>query len=594
MGVQVLTGVVLVLVTWAVALACITGAGLLAGLASDRGARIEGVLRAALWWGAGIVALAILSASLATPLRSPTAAVATTVLVVLLAAIGIPLARRRARALPTRWRRPTRSTGVVLAVLAFATAYMALKALGPVTNYDSGLYHLGAVAYAGDYSAVPGLANLYFPLGYNNSLFPAAALLGNGPWDASGFRLVNGLLMLLVSVDLAIRLLARRWSWGTFVLLVGIGTVYVPLVAIADFWVTSPTSDSAVLLLTLVATAYLADFLGSRRDHSLNAAVTGVAVLLAVSMRPTMAFYALTAGAVVVAASVRRRTGEGAVAASAWLMLGAFAAAVAGLQAARDYVLSGWLLYPLSLRAFDVPWQAVDPTLVREATLSAARDPSRADHGIVAHSWAWIPSWVHRALTQWETYFILLGLLAAVVALLVAHRSGARLHLGRVLACIAPSAVASLAWFTLTPPSYRFGWGPLFTLFVVPLSAALHVLSERPPDGSGRWSARVDRRLVLVSCALVLLVVTGYSAAFRNQVGQITEERSFAIGPVAVAYAVAPVPTPPTEAVTSSRGLTTLRSVEGDQCWDVFPLCTPMPEPGLGLRGDTLQDGFIH
>jgi hypothetical protein len=594
MTVQVLTGVLLVLATWTVAAAAIVGTGLLPALASDRKAGIDAVLRASLWWGTGILALAILAASLVTPMRSVGAAVTVAVVVVLLAAGGVPLAVRRARRVPSRWRRPTRSITAVLAVLAFASAYLAVKALGPVTNYDSGLYHLGAVAYAGDYSAVPGLANLYFPLGYNNSLFPAAAFLGNGPWDGAGFRLLNGLLVLLVSLDLALRLLARRWTWGTFVLLVGIGTVYVPLVAIADFWVTSPTSDSAVLLLTLVATAYLADVLGARRGHSLNAAVTGVAVLLAVSMRPTMAAFAATALVVVIGASIVRRRTERGVSGLAWLLLGAFAVVVAALQTARDYVLSGWLLYPVSLHAFDVPWRAVDPIVVREATLSAARDPSRPDHGIVAHSWAWIPSWVHRSLTQWETYFLALGLLAAVVALLLAHRSGARLHVRRILACVAPSAVASVAWFTLSPPSYRFGWGPLFTLFIVPLAAALLALTEHSRQGAAGWPARVDRRAVLAIGAGVLLLVTGYSAALRSQAGQISETRSFALGPVSVAYAVAPIPTPPTEEVVSSRGFTTLRSSEGDQCWDVFPLCTPMPDPDLGPRGETLQDGFIH
>ena len=58
--------------------------------------------------------------------------------------------------------------------LAAAVVYLAVAALGPVTNYDSGLYHLGAIRYAADFATIPGLANLYFPFGYGNAEFPLA------------------------------------------------------------------------------------------------------------------------------------------------------------------------------------------------------------------------------------------------------------------------------------------------------------------------------------------------------------------------------------------------------------------------------------
>ena len=84
---------------------------------------------------------------------------------------------------------------ILLGSLAVAVMYLAAAALGPVTNYDSWLYHLGAIKYAGDFATIPGLSNLYFPFGYNTSLYPLGAFLGNGPWAGGGYRLANGLIV---------------------------------------------------------------------------------------------------------------------------------------------------------------------------------------------------------------------------------------------------------------------------------------------------------------------------------------------------------------------------------------------------------------
>ncbi len=153
---------------------------------------------------------------------------------------------------------------VVTTVLIIAAVFLAFAALGPVTNYDTGLYHLGAIKYASEYSTITGLANLYFPFGYNTSLYPFAAFLGNGPWGSEGFRLANGLIVAVLICDLVLRLFAsrgdlRRLSVGSWILFVAVLIALVPLVALSDYWVTSPSSDAPVMLLTFASCAYLAD-----------------------------------------------------------------------------------------------------------------------------------------------------------------------------------------------------------------------------------------------------------------------------------------------------------------------------------------------
>jgi hypothetical protein len=594
MTTRIVTGTVLVLVTWALAAAVILGVGIAPAVLSGTKHRFDMVARTALWWGLGLITAVVLLVGLFAPLRSPTSAVAVLGACAFMIFVGIAIARRTtSRSEPiVNWRAPSRSVWLVLGTLGAVTVYQAFKALGPVTNYDTGLYHLGAIKYAGDYSTIPGLANLYFPFGYNNSVFPLAAFLGNGPWDGVGYRLLNGLLMVLVMSDLAIRLMSRRYTWGTFLLLLGVASCFIPLVAIADFWIVSPTADSAILLLTLISTAYLADFLGGRPERSRNGSVVAVSSMLMVSMRPTMMIFGATAAVIILISLVRNRNRpENAITARAWVLLAGLGAGLGVAQAVRDYRLSGWLLYPLSIVPFDVPWLATNPVGPREATLAAARDPSAPDHYRVAHSWEWIPVWFGRLWSQWETYFLLLGLAAAIIALIVASRSGASLHLRRIGLCLAPSLVAVLAWFTVSPPSFRFIWGPLFTIALIPLSAAIEGLHRRARTAPVPWARTRD--VILTGCALMLIAVTGYSAVARNQVADISQERAWAIGPVSVPYAVAPLPVPPTQSTTTDGGLVILVPTPSDQCWDVYPLCAVNVERTLGLRGSGIQDGFV-
>jgi hypothetical protein len=582
-----MVGTILVLVTWLVSLIGLAALGLPLARLAGPGQPLGTVLRSSLWWGLLVAALLILVLNLVVPLRSPTAAWVMVGAVVVLGVLGVAGLRRDGRprglGLGGRWW-----VVLVLVAMALAIGYLAVSALGPVTNYDSGLYHLGAVRYAGEYATIPGLANVYFPFGYGNSVFPMAALLGNGPWDGEGFRLFNGLLIVLMAVDLALRLLARRHGVGTYVMLVGMLAAWVPLVALADYWVTSPTSDSAVLVLTVVACAYLSDAVAGGRSWLASGAVSFVVSLVLVSMRPLMGFFAATVLLVLVlrATTIRRRQGRGFAGDVVWAMLAVAALSVAVVQSVRDYLLSGWLQYPLAVLPFDVAWRAPNPSDATRATLGAARDPS----GLwsAAEGWGWVPSWIGRLPSQWETYAVLALLVAAVIGVVLARASTGRWLRGAVLLAMAPSAMTVVVWWLVTPPSFRFVWGPLFMLAGVPLGWALHAVatSSRRP-----WATRIDPALSVAATAVLVLLV-GYCAAFRLDVGAATLPRTMSLGPITLGYSVAPVPDVVTEPHPAQGGIVLLAPVGDDLCWDVWPLCVGSLPVSVSPRGPSIQDGF--
>ena len=582
------TGVLLALSTWVLALILISVTGLALGTvgASDR----LSALRRSMWWGFAIATGLVLAMSLVVPLGRSVTVLALIGAAILSAALAFAPFMR----LPWGLRQPRASEWLVFLTLIAALSYLALAALGPVTNYDSGLYHLGALRYQQEVGLVPGIANLYFPLGYGNSVIPWSAFLGSTPWDGNGFRLFNGLLLTFLAAETVIRLLQRRKSPGTYLLLFALIFVWVPMVALSDYWVTSPTSDSSVLILTTVAVAYLADGVHQSRVGRKPWPNFGVAVTVGwvlVSMRPTMVVFALAVFAIAMIVTVRHRANLSlrptrtlqnltAATVGVGLILGV-------IQVLRDRMLSGWLQYPLSIVAFDVPWLAPNPTEARTATLGAARDPENL--WVAAESWGWIPGWIARLPSQWEFWLALLLALASAALVYLAYRCDKGFPARSVALAAAPSVLAVLAWFVTSPPAFRFIWGPLFTLIALPGAFAACALAART-----RLARFPAQRTLSAAIAVPLLTVTAFSAATRFDFQEVTSPHTFVTGPISIPYTVAAIPEPEVAERALSSGLTVVVPVESDQCWGVYPLCTAQLPDSVALLDEEWQKGFRH
>jgi len=584
---QIAVGATAALVTWTVLIASLILVGLVPAVASRTRCSVK-TLRVSMWWGLLIMTISVLLVNLFVPLRSASAAVCLLAAASALSVAGLIAAFRKRLVSP--WptiRGSSCGTRVLVIAIVLGMTYMAVAALGPVTNYDTGLYHLGAVKYAGDFATIPGLANLMNPLGYNNSIFPLAAALGNGPWDGVGYRLVNGLFMAMLAADLVLRILERRASVGTYIMTFSVCASWIPLIALSDYWVTSPTSDSAVMILTLVATSYFADSLQRQNQSQADALVAVIVSVLIVSMRPTMAFFLGVVLIIILARAAKTRTVSSNVRWLPWFWGIGLSIAMFGVQAARDYRLSGWLEYPLSLYHFNVPWLAEDPLYVRMATLGAARDPQNL--WTAANGWSWVPAWLGYVMRQWETYFVT-GLVLVAVTLCVVARVRTHASAKRLLVALSPAVVSVVSWWCLSPPTYRFIWGALFSVSLIPMGWAAHSLAK---DG---WRIRNIRPLDFMCYAgsSVLIVLIAFCSITRLDVPSIREQRQIRLGPIELPYSITPIPRPPVTATAMATGLVVLVPTESDQCWDVYPLCASGMESSVGLIGEDIQEGFNH
>jgi len=572
------SGTGLVLATWIAAIALILALGTGPATAIAPGSNVITTVRRALWVGLAFLLILTMVINVSLPMASPWS------VLIVLAIAGVSLAagwilrsRRESIRRPRRVHWTHLSVAIVIA-LVVAQGYLALAALGPLTNYDSGLYHLGAIEYARQFPAIPGLANVHSPLGYSTAEFPLAAILGAGPWGPEGLRLTNGLLMATLSLDLALRAAERRRGPGLYVTAVGLVAAWVPLIALSDYWVTSPSQDTAAWILCIAAAAYLADAVGVRRGWAANAATASTAAISLSLIRPTLGAFAL--GVILVAAVLAFRRG--------WPKRPVAVVAIAGVAAAaataiRDAFLSGWLLFPASVFPLPVEWRAPDPTFLRLATLGYHRDPENLWSSL--DGWTWIPGWIQRLPQSWETYEFGLLAFAAALTVLAASR-WTNLRARGLLLAMAPSAAAVVVWFTLAPPSFRFAWGPIFTLAAVPLGWSLWRLSRLESTKT------FIPTLVGGGVAVPVLIVVSVSALTRFEYASVTQERTWSLG-VAIPYAVTPLPEVESEVITTIGGAKLFLPTTNEQCWGTFPLCTPTPLAGLTPRGSKLSDGFV-
>ncbi len=587
-----ITGIILVVLSWLVFLAVISLLGYPLAFFLNGGQRSTTTLRGSLWIGLLAAIITILILGIFFPLRSATALAIFAVLVVIAVSFTLLIYRKHPRSHSFSLEL-SKSYWLLTAALTLALVYLAVAALGPVTNYDSGLYHLGAIKYAGDYSTIPGLTNLFPPFGYNTSLYPIGAFLGNGPWSGNGFRLANGFLILLLVIDLALRLTkgkeqGSRLSTGTYFLLIATPLTLVPLVSLSDYWVTSPSSDAAVLVITLISVAYLLDTLTNKKMAVSNASVSFVAAVIAFSLRPTMVVFLIVLTLVLLYRIVR----VGSLRSVQLAIPAGLGIALLAAQSTRDYFLSGWLQYPLSLFSFNVPWLALDPVDNRAATLGNARNP--ADIWGSVDGFAWVGSYISRLPSQWETYFVL-GL-ALITIVLLGIIKLAKLHLPwrTIFLTEVPVIAALITWFFFSPPTFRFGWGPLFSLFFILIAFSLKSLYETavPSNNLGKLIS-LKKLLLVPALSFMLIAVVGFNIVFRFQADTVTQSSIWSLGPFAISYKLAPAIQVPTEEIMVESGLTLISPTQSDQCWDNYPLCTPAVLPTISLLDKNLQEGLL-
>jgi hypothetical protein len=553
-----------VAMTWAVAGALIFGVGILARRALFAILRIESpeyACAADLWTGLASLMALLVGWSLVAPIGGQV-----WVVPAVLGTAGLTIASRSLRWWETRGVRWPWIALIALVVLGIANASLAAP-----TAYDSGLYHLSVIEWASEGGAQPGLANLHIRLGASSAHLLMAASFDVGPWESAGDHLANGfvatLLLLHILATLLLRTSADR-PFSTTLALLSVPATVLVLGADASSRISSPSLDAPVFVLVLASGLSAAQAVERGLDprYALGA---GSALAVGLGTRPYLALGVISS-AVTFFFLARMASRSGLLA--ALVVLPSLVIGTGVL--ARQAMLTGYPLFPLSALPLPVEWKIPREAVgaYRAEVAHWAREPGSASPETTA-SWDWLGGWLDRTFAQVDVApaFAIVALVPFVWFAARNQRGERSERLRPAIVVLVPAAVSLIAWFWTAPdPRYALGWIWLAAMAAVALVA--------PPVPSTRDTALPLAAVLIALWAWATLSVSRSGDGFVRANGS---------GPLGAHLA----PVPETRRYTTASGLVVLTPVEGDLCW-ALPLCTPVPDHGLRLRGKDVSQGF--
>ncbi len=481
-------------------------------------------------------------------------------LVTVIAAVGWTVTRGETSAPTTVLERLL--LAIAIAIVAWWTARWSL---GPIRNYDTGLYHLPMVRWIQEYALVPGLANLHGRLGFNSSSYLYTALLDAVPLGVRGARHANGLLLAVLLAHSLFAAIAIAKSRS------GPRAADLFMLFLLGALLSQPTGNALSGMSNDFASIALALILARTFWEQIDAGnaqseLTGfVVILVAAAGIVVKQSLGILAATTVLASLLHAYWQRGRVPRSTIAGL-AVALFIGALWIGRGVVLTGYPLFPTMALPVDTDWQT-PPYVVLNTRYwieSWARAPGL--HWIdVLENTKWLGPWFSRVSLdlQTEAASTLAG--AALLAGIAVTWQRPPWNYGLFLL---PTLSALVAWF-VTAPDPRFATGQILTL------------------QSGLWSmalacacAKRPRPLAIAATAAAVLLVGAFAARHSH------------IAPPPVASWRQVIPRPEYVQRRARGGLQVFQPTSGDQCWDTPLPCTPYFRPDLATRRGDLQSGF--
>lgn len=589
-----LTSHAAIALTWAVLAVTLTGIGLLYRRRTTRSSLDALELLWAFWTGFALVLFFLQLWHLVRPVSAGA-------LAVVLALGGAGIARERRSIRSWMQGKPWAGAGLFLLLASVLVAWTANRSIGPVTNYDSGMYHIPVLAWSKAHAIVPGLANLHGRLAFNSSSLLFAAMLDHGPWSGRATHIANSLLVVMFGLQAAL-------AWGRLVggavrsqaADVFDAVLLLPVLAVlVGGEVSSIETDTPVALMALAVASRLHrsliaadDALDLRRSH-----FAGAALLLGATVCVKLSAVVLGGALFLTAVWVYREA-----LAQAWraTLVSVLAPVTMGLVwMARGVILSGYPVYPATALGVSVPWRVSHEQAIAEAAW-IRMSAHELNHNRIVAGFDWLVPWAKEIVTDVRFVFLVpVPFLATLAIGALAwwrwrHRSvhPTQSPLAPTWVLAIPALVGAAFWFVVAPHP-RFGMGPAW-LAAALASAAWFALGTASADVRQRQLRRMAG-LLAVACLVGLASIgffmkgtgTGRRAGDVRMVGSLF----FLPGPDHGLY---PAPTSTFVSYTTASGLGLIVPKDNNMCWQAPLLCTPHPAPNLRLRNPAdVGAGFV-
>lgn len=472
-------------------------------------------------------------------------------------------------------------------------------AIIPPNNYDAGLYHIQAIKWAEQYAVVPGLGNLHGRFAFNPSIFMLNAATSFRTIFDTGIYAINGVFL---GVFL-LWLLAQVYQTKNIIKALFYAILIFLCLSDYAMQISSPTPDIAatvlicfVLLRTWqrqidLETSNIAPFWGDYLPVIIIACYTITIKLNAAPLLLLIAYIAWLCRKTIWWRSVFIFFIIGCFITIPWLV--------------RNVILSGYLVYPISIDLFSPDWKIPMENVIDERNwiYSWARIPAQHWREVLAMPISqWLPIWFDSQKIQHKAVALLLVVLLPFSLLMIwifkTQKMG-QLPIAPLVQKLADNwfivwAIAysgCIYWFIMAP-SFRFCSAFIWLGSTMPLLLFQNI---RFP----RWLQRTCRYVILV----FFLATVGYF--YRNAAKQLLgyfvwgtgQERATAYAPSDYLWKPLPIE------VYSWKGEFAYQTYHIDsaiilvpqnenRCFDAGLPCTPLLNPTLTMRGNSLANGF--
>jgi hypothetical protein len=442
-------------------------------------------------------------------------------------------------------------------IIFIGLLFLANLSLAPISNYDSGLYHLGLVRFLSHDAIIPGLANLHSRFGLSSSTYSIAAFFEGGLWGSDGYRLGNGFVLLFLVFECSKRF--RRFKTHEIIpgdILIILSTPLILMLAIRDPWeyISSPGPDLSSAIVLIVAFAYSLDAFTSWTNTDIASAIAITS--LAATFRP-LNFIALIV--VILIAVFRfvkipesRNITRSASIPSAILLFS---------YMLHNFITTGYFIFPSSLAITHPKWQV--PTDVAQALVETISMWARGMRPLFSTGW-FMP-----LLNQSKQDFYPMALILLATFLLVGFKFLPTIslqHENKRVGILGSLTIGGtfLVWF-VGAPTPRFGFGVLYALAIFPL--ALLVAAQIGDSKNSSKHAVLGMFIILVAQCAWIPLQFGTSMAIPAQPGN---PHNLPVLPTITVH----------QFITNSGLVVNVPDGESDQCYQT-PLCTPYPNTKL-------------
>ena len=442
-------------------------------------------------------------------------------------------------------------------IIFIGLLFLANLSLAPISNYDSGLYHLGLVRFLSQDAIIPGLANLHSRFGLSSSTYSIAAFFEGGLWGSDGYRLGNGFVLLFLVFECSKRI--RRFKTHDNILgdiLIILSTPLILMLAIRNpgEYISTPSLDLSSAIVLIVAFAYSLDAFTSWSNVDISSAVAISA--LAATFRP-LNFFALIVIVVVTIFRFIKIPQSRNIAISA----GIPSALLLFSYVIHNFITTGYLFFPSNLAITHPKWQV--PSDEAQALVESIGMWARGMQPLFSTGW-FMP-----VLNQSKQDFYPMALILVATLLLLGLKFlpvNSLEHDIKRVAILGSLTIGGtfLVWF-IGAPTPRFGFGVLYALAIFPL--ALLVAAQIGDLKSSAKYVILGMFMTLVAQCAWIPLQHGTSMTRTAEKGN--------------PHNLPILPTITFHQFTTNSGLVVnVPDGERDQCYQT-PLCTPYPNTKL-------------